>query len=55
MKIAIAQLNPFIGDFEGTYKNITNAINTAITGNADLIVFPELVCLWLSNKRFSRL
>ena len=45
MKIAIAQLNPFIGDFEGTYKNITNAINTAITGNADLIVFPELsVC-----------
>ena len=45
MKIAIAQLNPFIGDFEGNYNNIKNAIDTAILGHSDLIVFPELsVC-----------
>lgn len=45
MKIALAQLNPIIGDFEKNTANILNAIKRAKQSDAGLIVFPELaVC-----------
>ncbi len=45
MKIALAQLNYRIGDFEGNTKKHITAINTAKIQGADLIVFSELsVC-----------
>ncbi|QQR98935.1 MAG: NAD+ synthase [Sphingobacteriales bacterium] len=42
MKIALAQQNYMIGDFEGNFQKIKNAIEIAITQAADLILFPEL-------------
>jgi len=44
MKIAIAQLNPIVGDIEG---NCTRIINAAadLAKSADLVVFPELSVL----------
>lgn len=42
MKIAIAQLNYLIGDFEGNLKNIINAVNRANKKGADLVLFSEL-------------
>lgn len=42
MKIALAQQNYMIGDFEGNFQKIKNAIEIAITQTADLILFPEL-------------
>ncbi len=42
MKIAIAQQNYHIGDFEGNTKKIINAINKAEKNNVDLIIFSEL-------------
>ncbi len=45
MRIALAQLNFIIGDFEYNYSKIVEAINKAKKVNADLIVFSELaVC-----------
>ena len=45
MKIALAQLNYLIGDFEGTAAKMESAISDAINAGADLIVFSELsVC-----------
>ena len=42
MKIALAQLNYHIGNFEGNLKIILNAISSAKDGSADLVVFSEL-------------
>lgn len=42
MKIALAQINTKIGDFEGNIDKIINYINKAKNENVDLIVFPEL-------------
>lgn len=42
MKIAIAQLNYLIGDFEGNLKNIINAVKRASNEGADLVLFSEL-------------
>lgn len=42
MKVALAQLNGIIGDFEGNYAKITGMIERAKTEGADLVVFPEL-------------
>ena len=42
MKIAIAQLNYIIGDFEGNTAKIINAINHAKNGGADIVAFAEL-------------
>ncbi len=42
MKIALAQLNYRIGDFEGNSEKIAGAIRRAKHENADLIVFSEL-------------
>lgn len=45
MKIALAQLNYHIGNFEANSKKIIDAIETAKKANAELIVFSELaVC-----------
>lgn len=42
MKIALAQQNYMIGDFEGNFQKIKQAIEFAINQQADLILFPEL-------------
>jgi NAD+ synthase (glutamine-hydrolysing) len=45
MKIALAQLNYFIGDFEGNFRKMAGRIEEARTQGADLVVFSELaVC-----------
>ena len=42
MKVAIAQLNYIIGDFEGNAKKMTDHIKKARKDGADLILFSEL-------------
>ncbi|HMY55748.1 MAG TPA: nitrilase-related carbon-nitrogen hydrolase, partial [Candidatus Obscuribacter sp.] len=45
MKIALAQLNYHIGNFEGNLQKMLSAVDTARSGGADLICFGELaVC-----------
>ncbi len=45
MKIALAQLNFHIGNFEGNYAKMANAVAEAKGMGAELILFPELaVC-----------
>ncbi len=44
MKIAIAQLNPTVGDLDGNLKRLETAIAGISSGAADLLVTPEL-CL----------
>ncbi|WP_260705413.1 NAD+ synthase [Edaphobacter flagellatus] len=45
MKIALAQINPTVGDFTGNTKKILEFANRAAEQKADLVVFPELsVC-----------
>jgi len=43
MKIALAQLNPVIGDFERTAEQIVSYADMAKEAGADLVVFSELV------------
>ncbi len=43
MKIAIGQINPTIGDFEGNFDKIHKTIEKAKAAKAELCVFPELV------------
>jgi len=42
MKVALAQLNYIIGDFEGNAAKITEQIEKAKNAGADLVVFSEL-------------
>ncbi|MCG9910989.1 MAG: NAD+ synthase [Flavobacteriales bacterium] len=42
MKIALAQINPVIGDFERNVSLISNNIHQAKAMGAELVVFPEL-------------
>jgi len=42
MKIALAQLNYLIGDFDGNLSKITQAASRAAAGGAELVVFSEL-------------
>ncbi len=42
MKIAIAQLNFFIGDFEGNSRHILDAAREAVKKNAELLILSEL-------------
>jgi len=44
MKIALAQFNPTVGDFEGNRKRILELAHEAQTGGAELAIFSEL-CL----------
>jgi len=43
MKIALAQLNPTVGDLAGNSRKIIDAITHARDQNADLVVFSELI------------
>lgn len=48
MKIALAQINPTIGDFSGNLSKILDFTRRAVDAGADLTVFPELaVCGYL--------
>ena len=42
MKIALAQLNYYIGDFQGNLAKMEAAVQKAASGGADLVVFSEL-------------
>ncbi|HLJ79686.1 MAG TPA: NAD+ synthase [Acidobacteriaceae bacterium] len=42
MKIALAQINPTIGDFSGNTAKILDFTRRARQGGADLVLFPEL-------------
>lgn len=42
MKIAIAQLNFFVGDFDGNLSRMLRAVEAAKQQGADLVAFPEL-------------
>ena len=42
MKIALAQLNYIIGDFDGNLSKITSAVADATSSGAELVVFSEL-------------
>ncbi|UCG61641.1 MAG: NAD+ synthase, partial [Candidatus Zixiibacteriota bacterium] len=42
MKIALAQINPTVGDFEGNLNLISRNIRKALGMGADLCVFPEM-------------
>lgn len=45
MKIALAQINPTIGDFDGNTQKIVEFTRRAAVGGAELVIFPELaVC-----------
>lgn len=42
MKLAIAQMNPVVGDYEGNYRKILSWIQKAESQGSDLVIFPEL-------------
>ena len=42
MRIALAQVNPTVGDFSGNLRKIAEFTDRAAAGGADLVVFPEL-------------
>ena len=45
MKIALAQINTTVGDFEGNVAKILQYARMAVDRKADLVVFPEMaVC-----------
>jgi len=45
VKIALAQINPTVGDFDGNARKILDFTGQAMQGSADLVIFPELaVC-----------
>jgi NAD+ synthase (glutamine-hydrolysing) len=60
MKIALAQQNYIVGDFDGNLSKILKGIDDACAAHADLVVFPELaVCGYpprdfLDYKDFTR-
>src|SRR3954464_10407614 len=42
MRLALAQINPIVGDLDGNRALITQRIADAKSANADIVVFPEL-------------
>ncbi len=42
MRVAIAQMNPIVGDVKGNIAKLRDSLNLIKPGDADLIVFPEL-------------
>ncbi len=60
MKIAIAQVNPTVGDIEGNKKKIFEYIHAAKSRGAELAVFPEMAAIGyppmdlLLNKKLIR-
>lgn len=45
MRIAMGQIDPFVGDFEGNTKKICECIEKAKRDRCDLVVFPEMAIL----------
>ena len=45
LTIALAQLNPTVGDIEGNLERISRARDRAAAGGADLVVLPELALI----------
>lgn len=45
MKIALAQVNPIIGDFDYNFKKAVEFIKIARQANASLVIFPEMFLL----------
>ena len=43
IRVALAQINPIVGDFEGNVKKIISAVESAEKLAPDIIAFPELV------------
>ena len=41
MKIALAQINPTLGDFVMNGKTILNYVQKAVDRNCEIVVFPE--------------
>lgn len=50
MRIALAQINPTVGDIPGNAKLIADAIERAKTAQARLVVFPELAIIGYPPK-----
>ncbi|MCB2200652.1 NAD+ synthase [bacterium] len=42
MKVALAQLNPVVGDLKGNLEKVKDVLDLIPEGDADLVVFPEL-------------
>lgn len=42
MRVCLAQINPTVGDLEGNYRKIVDAIAQGKSKSADLVLFPEL-------------
>lgn len=42
MRIALAQINPTVGDFSGNLSKITDRVEEAAAAGVDLVLFPEL-------------
>lgn len=42
VRVALGQINPTIGDFDGNRQLVEAAVTDAMRGGADLVVFPEL-------------
>jgi NAD+ synthase (glutamine-hydrolysing) len=42
LRIALAQINPTVGDFEGNVSKIINYVEDSVKAGAQLVVFPEL-------------
>lgn len=42
MRIALAQINPTVGDFSGNLETISRFVEQAASQNAELVIFPEL-------------
>ncbi|HSX04335.1 MAG TPA: NAD+ synthase [Rhabdochlamydiaceae bacterium] len=42
MRLAVAQINPIVGDLEGNTHKILQFIKDARSQNADIVIFPEL-------------
>lgn len=45
MRVTIAQINPTVGDLEGNFRLIRQAVDKAGRDNSDLVVFPELATI----------
>jgi NAD+ synthase (glutamine-hydrolysing) len=45
MRVALVQIDPFIGDFAGNTKKICDSIASARSRQCDLVVFPELALI----------
>ena len=43
LKVALAQVNPTVGDLDGNARKIVENIKEAKEKEADLVIFPELV------------